>query len=234
MAGARRWTGTRLTRRAAATGLLGGSFNPAHGGHRAISLLAIDALALDELWWLVSPGNPLKSGKNMAPLPARLASAQQMARRSKIKASAIETVLGTRYTIDTLRALTRRYPNRRFIWIMGADNLRNFHQWKQYRDIARILPIAVIARPGYGKRVVASRAMAWLRRFVRPASQRYRWTDWSLPALTFLRFTPDFRSATAVRSANPDWYRASLSLPFRDPLTRRLITPENPETQEHS
>jgi nicotinate-nucleotide adenylyltransferase len=105
------------------TGLLGGSFNPAHGGHRSISLNAIDALALDELWWLVSPGNPLKPAKGMAPLPARLVSAQRMARRSPIRATGIEAELGTRYTIDTLKKLVRRYPDRQFIWIMGADNL---------------------------------------------------------------------------------------------------------------
>lgn len=122
MAGARERTGSTLTR-PLTTGLLGGSFNPAHGGHRAISLDAIDALGLDELWWLVSPGNPLKAQAGMAPLAARLASAQRMARRAPIRATAIEAELGTRYTVDTLRALIRRYPNRRFIWIMGADNL---------------------------------------------------------------------------------------------------------------
>jgi nicotinate-nucleotide adenylyltransferase len=115
MAGARERTGSTLTR-PLTTGLLGGSFNPAHGGHRAISLNAIDALGLDELWWLVSPGNPLKAQAGMAPLAARLASAQRMARRAPIRATAIEAELGTRYTVDTLRALIRRYPNRRFIW----------------------------------------------------------------------------------------------------------------------
>src|SRR3546814_2998303 len=116
----------RATPAVIATGLLGGSFNPAHGGHRAISLNAIDALGLDELWWLVSPGNPLKPAKGMAPLSARLAAAQRMARRSPIRATAIEAELGKRYTVDTLKKLIRRYPNRRFIWIMGADNL----DWK--------------------------------------------------------------------------------------------------------
>src|SRR3546814_11499055 len=114
-----------------ATGLLGGSFNPAHGGHRAISLNAIDALDLDELWWLVSPGNPLKPAKGMAPLPARLASAQRMARRSPIRATGIEAEFGTRYTVDTLKKLVRRYPNRRFIWIMGADNLAQLPRWRE-------------------------------------------------------------------------------------------------------
>ncbi|MDI1296019.1 MAG: nicotinate-nucleotide adenylyltransferase, partial [bacterium] len=104
-------------------GLLGGSFNPAHGGHRAISLFAAKALGLDEVWWLVSPGNPMKPAKGMAPLPARLAHARTVARRAPIRATAIEAQLGTRYTVDTLRALTRRYPRHRFIWWRGADNL---------------------------------------------------------------------------------------------------------------
>src|SRR3546814_2339825 len=121
-----------------ATGLLGGSFNPAHGGHRAISLNAIDALDLDELWWLVSPGNPLKPAKGMAPLPARLASAQRMARRSPIRATGIEAEFGTRYTVDTLKKLVRRYPNRRFIWIMGADNLRSEEHTSELQSLMRI------------------------------------------------------------------------------------------------
>ena len=113
------------------TGLLGGSFNPAHRGHRKVSAHAIAALELGELWWLVSPGNPLKPTKGMAPLAARLASARKMARRMPVRATAIERELGTRYTIDTLRALIRRYPKRRFIWLMGADNLAQFHRWKE-------------------------------------------------------------------------------------------------------
>ncbi|MCW0197278.1 nicotinate-nucleotide adenylyltransferase [Sphingopyxis sp.] len=188
------------------TGLLGGSFNPAHGGHRAISLNAIEALGLDELWWLVSPGNPLKPAKGMAPLPARLASAQRMARRSPIRATAIEAELGTRYTVDTLKKLVRRYPGRRFIWIMGADNLAQLPQWRDWRGIARLMPIAVIARPGYNGRTHAAQAMGWLRRFVRPADQKRHWTDWRPPALVFLRFSPDVRSATALRQADPRWF----------------------------
>lgn len=189
------------------TGLLGGSFNPAHGGHRAISLFAIDALGLDEIWWLVSPGNPLKAdAKDMAPHGARLGAAQKMARRAPIRATAIEAQMGTRYTVDTLRKLIRRYPDRRFVWIMGADNVANFTRWRRWRDIARLMPIAIIARPGYDAAAVAGPAMAWLRRYVRRPDQRLYWTMWSTPALVFLRFRPDPRSATAVRQANPHWY----------------------------
>ena len=206
------------------TGLLGGSFNPAHGAHRSISLFAMEELALDELWWLVSPGNPLKEGsKDMAPLGARLASARKMARRSAIKPTAIEQMLGTRYTYDTLRALVQRYPKRQFVWIMGADNLAQFHRWKDWRKIARLLPIAVIARPGYNADALAAPAMAWLRRSVRPASQRMNWTEWSTPALTFLRYRPDPRSATAIRMARPHWHRQYANHCVRDAVTRRLI-----------
>ena len=101
------------------TGLLGGSFNPAHGAHRRISLAARQALGLDEVWWLVSPGNPLKPSAGMAPLAARVRSARREARGAPIRVTAIERELGTRYTIDTLRALKRRYPKRRFVWLMG-------------------------------------------------------------------------------------------------------------------
>lgn len=202
-------------------GLLGGSFNPAHGGHRAISRFAIAALGLDEVWWLVSPGNPLKSADGMAPLPARLRSAQAMARRAPIRATAIERELGTRYTVDTVRALLRRYPNHRFIWLMGADNLAQFARWRDWRGIARALPIAVVARPGYDAAAHAGPAMGWLRRFVRPAGHVHRWTDWSFPALVLLRFRPDPRSATAVRATAPLWHLAHAGRQARDAVTHR-------------
>ena len=204
-------------------GLLGGSFNPAHGGHRAISLFARDALDLDEIWWLVSPGNPLKPTKGMAPLPARLAHARKVARRAPIRATAIERQLRTRYTIDTLRALRLRYPRHDFIWLMGADNLAQFSQWKNWRGIAHLMPIAVIARPGYDAVAHGSEAMSWLRRFVRPARQSADWTNWRVPALVLLRFRPDPRSATLLRQADPLWHREYEATRVCDPLTRRYI-----------
>ncbi len=210
--------------RANFTGLLGGSFNPAHGGHRSISLFAMDALGLDELWWLVSPGNPLKSGaSDMAPLPQRLASARKMAKRSRIKATAIERELGTRYTVDSLRKIIAKYPKRRFIWIMGADNLAQFHRWKDWRTIARLMPIAVIARPSYEGHAIACPAMAWFRRNVRRSDQIYGWTNWSAPALVMLRFRLDPRSATALRSANPHWYKQFNAHHIRDGVTHKLL-----------
>ena len=206
------------------TGLLGGSFNPAHRGHRRISLAARDALGLDEIWWLVSPGNPLKAGApDMAPLPARAASARAQARRAPIRVSAIEREFGTRYTVDTLRRLIARHPHRRFMWLMGADNLASFHRWRDWRGIARLVPIAVIGRPGYMGGVRAVRAMGWLRRFVRPPGRAEQWTTWSPPAILLLRLPPDPRSATAIRAAEPDWHRSAARRFTRDDLTRRTI-----------
>jgi len=210
------------------TGLLGGSFNTAHRGHRRISAAAMRALGLDELWWLVSPGNPLKPAMGMAPLSARLASARRMAQGLPIRVTAIERQLGTVYTIDTLRALRRLYPRRRFLWVMGADNLAQFHRWRQWRQIAQTLPIAVVSRPGYEGDAHAAVAMGWLRRFVRPADQARHWTEWRPPALVLLRLPLDPTSATRIRAAEPDWHlseqRSFNPRAFRDGVTRRLVT----------
>jgi nicotinate-nucleotide adenylyltransferase len=206
------------------TGILGGSFNPAHSGHRRISLQAIESLGLDELWWLVSPGNPLKDGhSDMAPLATRLASANKVARGSRIVPTAIEAQLGTRYTADTLRKLVRRFPNHRFIWLMGADNLAQFHLWRDWRNIARTMPIAVIARPGYDGAAQNAPAMGWLRRFVRRSSHLKNWTMWSPPALVLLRFRPDPSSATRVRALRPDWPSSLKTNGLRDAVSRRPL-----------
>ena len=193
-------------------GLLGGSFNPAHRGHRHISLHAMQALGLDEVWWLVSPGNPLKEGaKDMAPFEARLASAVRMARRTRIQVSDFERRSGIRFTIDTVKVLKRRFPEDRFIWLLGSDTLPNFHKWRDWRGLAREVPIAVIRRPGYDSAAHAARAMGWLRGFVRPSNQAKQWTEWSAPAILFLRLPPDPTSATAIRAADPHWHRRPLS-----------------------
>lgn len=193
-----------MTRR---IGLLGGSFNPAHRGHRATSLAAMEALGLDEIWWLVSPGNPLKPKNGMAPYAARLASARHIARRSRIKVKDFERQVGTIYTVDTVAALLGHYPRHDFIWLMGADTVTQFHQWKQWRSLAALVPIAILPRPGYDGAARAARAMGWLRGFVRPAAASSDWTTWSAPAITFLRLPPDPTSATALRGQNPFWYR---------------------------
>lgn len=208
------------------TGLLGGSFNPAHSGHRRITRFAIDALRLDEAWWLVSPGNPLKSADGMGPLSARLKSAAAQSRRAPIVPTAIELELRTRYTVETLRKLKNRYPKRDFVWLMGSDNLAQFHRWKGWREIARTIPIAVIARPGYNADAMTSPAMAWLRRYrVSAASIRNDWgtRKRGAPALVFMRFDPDSSSATAIRRSDANWASDYRGAPVRDRLTFRRI-----------
>ncbi|MFM5922615.1 MAG: nicotinate-nucleotide adenylyltransferase [Novosphingobium sp.] len=207
-------------------GLLGGSFNPAHGGHRRISLFALDALGIDEVWWLVSPGNPLKPKAGMAPLAARLGSAIEQARGARIVPTAIERELGTRYTVDTLRRLKARYPQHRFVWLMGSDNLAQFSRWKDWRGIARAMPIAVIARPGYEGAARASLAGVWLGRYRRSAASLNHRAGWSAPALIHLRFDPDPRSATAIRRADPDWASRFGGKRLRDPLTHHPVNPD--------
>ena len=210
-------------------GLLGGSFNPAHRGHRRISLEAIRALGLDEVWWLVSPGNPLKAGaKDMAAFEARFASAEKMARRSPIRVSEFEQVNGTRYSVDTVRRLKRRHPEHRFVWLLGSDTLPNFHKWRDWRGLAREVPIAVIRRPGYDSAAHAVRAMGWLRGFVHPSSQAKHWTEWSAPAIVFLRLPPDPTSATAIRAQDPSWYRRSSSLAQRRGRTAMPLSARRP------
>jgi nicotinate-nucleotide adenylyltransferase len=189
-------------------GLLGGSFNPAHRGHRRLSLAAIDALGLDELWWLVSPGNPLKAGaKDMAPFAARLASAKTMAKLAPIRAMNLEQRLGTRYTVDTIREVRALYPQHEFIWLLGSDTLPEFHKWRDWRDLARMVPIAVLPRPGYDRLAHTARAMGWLGRFVHRSGQAKQWTDWKAPAIIFLRLPQDPTSATAIRATNPHWHK---------------------------
>ena len=188
-------------------GLLGGSFNPAHRGHRRLTLSALRELGLDEVWWLVSPGNPLKAkAKDMAPYEARLAAAKAMARRAPIRVSDVEMQLGTRFTIDTVRELKKLYPQHRFIWLLGSDTLPDFHKWRDWRDLAGLLPIAVLPRPGYDRLAHSARAMGWLKRFVHPHGQAMRWTEWSAPAILFLRLPQDRTSATAIRANNPHWH----------------------------
>lgn len=205
------------------TGLLGGSFNPAHGGHRRISRFAIAALRLDEMWWMVSPGNPLKPAEGMAPLPARVKAAKAVSRNLPVRVTAIEQELGTRYTIDTMHALNARFPKRRFVWLMGSDNLAQFHLWKDWRGIARQMPIAVIARPGYEDVAIASPAMAWLRNYRLSAAGLHNRGEWSAPALIELRFDPDPRSATAIRRADPNWSHRFAGAAPRDEVTHSLI-----------
>ena len=128
-------------------GLLGGSFNPPHAGHRHISLVALRRLQLDAVWWLVTPGNPLKALGALRPLDERLAAARQVARHPRIAVTDIEAQLGLRYTADVLAALCGRAPDASFVWLMGADNLAQFHRWRRWQEIAALMPLAVIDRP---------------------------------------------------------------------------------------
>ncbi|GAU82646.1 nicotinate-nucleotide adenylyltransferase [Bosea sp. BIWAKO-01] len=146
-------------------GLFGGSFNPAHDGHRMASLTALRRLQLDRIWWLVTPGNPLKDNAALPSLGERIATAQELADHARIHVTGVEASLRTRYTADTLRALKLRCPGVRFVWLMGADNLAGFHRWNEWRAIARMMPIAVIDRPGSTHRAVASPAANWLSRW---------------------------------------------------------------------
>ena len=139
-------------------GILGGSFNPAHRGHLDISLAAIHRLGLDQIWWLVSPQNPLKPVDGMAPFAERLASAGAMARDSRIKVTNIEAKLGTRYTAETLKLIVQRFPATRFVWLMGADNLAQMADWKDWQQIFHLLPIAIFARPSYSFIALAAKA----------------------------------------------------------------------------
>ncbi len=186
-------------------GLLGGSFNPAHGGHRRISVAALDRLGLDELWWLVSPQNPLKPRAGMAPLAVRMASAEAIARHPRIKVLALAD---DRYTVDTVRRLQHRHPEYRFIWLIGADNLAEFHRWHDWRGLARAVPIAVFARPGYSLAGLGAPAMAWLRRWRHSLRVSRDWTRWTLPAIVMLELRLDRRSATSIRASDPDWATA--------------------------
>lgn len=139
-------------------GLLGGSFNPAHDGHRHISLYALKALGLHEIWWLVSPQNPLKPKSELAPYEQRLSFAQEVAAHPRIRVTDIERKLGTRYTIDTLRALMRRYPQIEFVWLMGADNLASLHRWHRFRAIFSLVPIVVFDRSPFSHTALRKKA----------------------------------------------------------------------------
>jgi nicotinate-nucleotide adenylyltransferase len=181
-------------------GLLGGSFNPAHAAHRHVSLVALDQLRLDQVWWLVSPLNPLKSADGMAPLDARLAEAQRVARHPRVHVSTIETLLGTRYAVDTIAALQHRFPQHRFVWLAGSDIVAELHRWRYWRRFLGRVPLAVVPRPGVS--LLAAPALKWAGWSATAAS---RWTDAPLPAIIRLKSRLRPESATALRRADPGW-----------------------------
>jgi nicotinate-nucleotide adenylyltransferase len=186
-------------------GLLGGSFNPAHAGHRDMSLHAIKRLGLYQVWWLVSPQNPLKSSLGMAPIKQRIGHARETANHPKIIVTNIEQHLGTRYTIDTLRALKRRFPHTRFVWLMGADNLSQMPLWRDWADIFRLVPVAVFRRPAYAAGCGRGKAA---QRFVHgwnPSSQGKLLARKKLPAWVVVDNRLNDLSATDIRKDEHTW-----------------------------
>ncbi|MDP4002238.1 nicotinate-nucleotide adenylyltransferase [Methylobacterium sp. NEAU K] len=181
-------------------GLYGGSFNPAHLGHRHVTLTALRRLGLDRVWWLVSPGNPLKSRSALPPVEARCAQAREIARHPRIAVTGVEAALGVRFTVQTLRYLTRRCPGVRFVWIMGADSLDNFHRWKGFAEIARLLPIAVIDRPGFTMAPLSARAAHRLAGARVAESGARALATRAPPAWTFLHGPRSPLSSTAIRN----------------------------------
>ena len=143
-------------------GLFGGTFDPPHQAHLAAALLALKRLKLDRVWWLVTPGNPLKNTSDLAPLPKRIAAARSLTHHPRIDVTGLEAVIKTRYTYDTISWLVARCPGVRFVWIMGADNLRSFHRWQKWRKIAELVPIVVVDRLGPSLYAAASPA-GWCR-----------------------------------------------------------------------
>ena len=203
-------------------GLLGGSFNPAHGGHLHISLMALRRLDLDEVWWLVSPQNPLKPVKGMAPFAERVAGATAFAKgHPRIRVSAIEAALDTTYTADTIAALEGRFPQTRFVWLMGGDNLAQLPRWERWIDLMERVPIAVFARPQVSLRALAGKAVQRFARARIPAEAARRLAEMKPPAWAFFHTKLDPRSATEIRRKRVSRPRK----PMGKPKESATITP---------
>lgn len=182
-------------------GLLGGSFNPAHAGHREISLAALDRLGLDAVWWLVTPGNPLKDKGVYAPYEERLHKARRVADHPDIVVSDFERRHDLQYTVDTLERLQEINPDARFVWLMGADSLASFHGWKDWRRIAERVPIAVFNRPGHGEDALAGEAAKALAAFRIDASAAQTLIEQTPPAWVYFADLDNPLSSTALRGA---------------------------------
>jgi nicotinate-nucleotide adenylyltransferase len=185
-------------------GLFGGTFDPPHGAHRAACLIAMKQLDLDRVWWLVTPGNPLKDSRGLAPLGQRIAAARALAHHPRIAVTGLEAGIGARYTYDTLRYLLRRCPGVHFVWIMGADNLRTFHRWQKWRAIAAMVPIAVVDRLGPSLYATAGSAGQALARYRLPDSQARGLADRLPPAWAYLHGLKSPLSSTALRAARTE------------------------------
>lgn len=180
-------------------GLLGGSFNPAHAAHVLISQIALSRLGLDRVWWVVTPGNPLKSNGGLPPLADRLAQCRDLVADSRIVITGFETELGTAYTAATLSFLRRRHPKVDFVWIMGADCLAEFHRWRQWRGIFELLPIVVVDRPGWHLAASASIAARTFGKARLPQSRSSILARARAPAWTLLTGPLSPLSSTALR-----------------------------------
>jgi nicotinate-nucleotide adenylyltransferase len=183
-------------------GLFGGSFNPPHAGHALVAEIALRALHLDQLWWMVTPGNPLKAGRSLAPLAERLALSEAAAEDPRIKVTAFEAAFNVRYTADTLALIRARNPGVDFVWVMGADNLAQFHRWQRWREIAMTVPIAVIDRPGSTLSFMSS-VVAKTFDFARvDEKDAPRLARMRAPAWTFIHGPRSSLSSTAIRAAS--------------------------------
>ena len=183
-----------------AIGLLGGSFNPPHQAHVDISETAIRRLGLDRVWWIVTPGNPLKTSNAPAPLAERLAAARTLVGSRRITVTGFEQALRDRYTISTLFFLARRRPATRFVWVMGADCLAEFHRWRQWREIMALMPIAVINRPGWRQKALSSIAAHAYIADRLPEHEAGRLASMRPPAWVFLTAPLSDLSSTAIRA----------------------------------
>lgn len=182
-------------------GLFGGSFNPAHEGHRLVARQCLARLGLDAMWLLVSPGNPLKDHSELAPLADRVAQARALMDHPDIKVTGFEATHGFRYSFDTLSYLKKARPGTRFVWVMGADSLRRFHEWERWQDIAGLMPIAVYARPGSNLRATFSKAATALREFRIPEDEAATIADRQPPAWVYLHGMTSRQSSTAIRAS---------------------------------
>ena len=182
-------------------GLFGGTFDPAHAAHRAACLLAMRRLGLDRVWWLVTPGNPLKDTRGLAPLQERVAAARALAHHPRIDVTDLEAKLGTHYTYETISYLVHRCPGVHFVWIMGADNLRSFHRWQRWRDIAALVPIAIVDRLGPSLYATASAAGQAFARVRLPESAAKTLPERKPPAWIYLHGLKSPLSSTALRAA---------------------------------
>jgi nicotinate-nucleotide adenylyltransferase len=217
-------------------GLLGGSFNPAHGGHLHVSLLALKCLDLDEVWWLVSPQNPLKAVKGMAPFSERLAGAAAFVKgHPRIKISAIEASFNTGYTADTIAALKRRFPHTGFVWLMGGDNLAQLPRWERWVELMESVPIAVFDRPQTSLRALAGKAARRYARSRVPAEAARNLAGMTPPAWAFFHTRLDPRSATEIRKkrvARPRKPKETATVTALPARRRRKTQPAEPPAPE--